>query len=66
MNCLLPACEHRHQVLALDDCEQYDIADKHPEVITRIKEIVEQHRKTLTPVDVQLDKYPPGQLPGAE
>lgn len=37
-----------------DPSEKYDVADEHPEVIARIREIVERHRAEL--------KTPPSQL----
>jgi arylsulfatase A-like enzyme len=42
--------------LNVDPSEKYNIADQHPEIIDEIKKILEEHQKTLTPVENQLEK----------
>ncbi len=42
--------------LGHDPSEQYNIADKHPEVIEEIRKMVEEHKKTVEPVEDQLAK----------
>jgi arylsulfatase A-like enzyme len=42
--------------LDVDPSEKHDIADKHPEIITEIKRILEEHLSTLVPVENQLEK----------
>jgi arylsulfatase A len=39
-----------------DPSEKYNIADQHPEVIEEIKRVVEEHKKTVKPVENQLVK----------
>lgn len=39
-----------------DPSEKYDVAADHPEVIAEIERIAEAHRKTLKPVENQLEK----------
>ena len=39
-----------------DPSEKYDIAEKYPEVIREIRELVETHVKTVKPVESQLEK----------
>jgi len=39
-----------------DPSEKYNIADQHPEVIKEISQIVEEHKKTVKPVEDQLEK----------
>lgn len=39
-----------------DPSEKYNIADQHPEVIQEINQIVKQHKKTVKPVENQLEK----------
>jgi arylsulfatase A len=50
-----------HQVPLLyqlehDPSEKYDIADQHPEIIEEINQLVEDHKKTVKPVENQLEK----------
>ncbi len=40
--------------LGQDPSEKYDVAKDHPAVIEEIKKVVEQHRRTVTPVENQL------------
>jgi len=42
-----------------DPSEKYDVAKQHPEVIAEIGRIAEAHRKTIPPVENQLDKRLP-------
>lgn len=42
--------------LNIDPSEKYNIADQHPEVISELKKILEEHQKTLVPVENQLEK----------
>lgn len=49
-----------HQVPLLfhlehDPSEKYDIADQHPEIIEEINQLVEDHKKTVKPVENQLE-----------
>lgn len=43
--------------LNVDPSEKYNIAEQHPEVVDEIKKVLEKHRKTLFPVENQLEKY---------
>ncbi len=43
--------------LNVDPSEKYNIADEHPEVIAEIRKIMEEHQKTVVPVENQLEKY---------
>ena len=38
-----------------DPSEQYDVAEKHPEIIAKIREAVEAHKATLDPLPTQLE-----------
>jgi len=40
----------------VDPEEKYNIADEHPEVISEIKDILEEHRKSINPVENQMKK----------
>lgn len=54
-----PAVEHPTPLLYnLDEdaAEKFDIAARHPEVIAKIREIADAHRRSITPVENQLDK----------
>ena len=42
--------------LNVDPSEKYNIADRHPEIIAQLKEIIKQHQATIIPVENQLDK----------
>ncbi len=42
--------------LNVDPSEKYNVAKDHPEVIEEIKKLLEAHKKTLTPVENQLEK----------
>lgn len=42
--------------LEVDPDEKYNIADKHPEVIEEINQILEEHKTTIKPVENQLEK----------
>jgi len=42
--------------LNIDPSEKYNVAKEHPEVITEIKKILEEHLSTLVPVENQLEK----------
>ncbi|HON08319.1 MAG TPA: sulfatase-like hydrolase/transferase, partial [Verrucomicrobiota bacterium] len=42
--------------LGQDPSENFDVADKHPEIIAKINEIVQQHKKTVQPVKNQLEE----------
>lgn len=42
--------------LDIDPSEKFDIAKKHPEIITEIKKILEEHLSTIVPVENQLEK----------
>ncbi len=42
--------------LNVDPSEKYNIADQHPEIIDEIKKILEEHQKTLTLVENQIEK----------
>ncbi|MFZ4795041.1 MAG: sulfatase, partial [Blastocatellia bacterium] len=53
-----PAVEHPTPLLYnLDEdaAEKFDVAAKHPEVIAKIREIADAHRRSITPVENQLD-----------
>ena len=39
-----------------DPAEKYNIAEEHPEVIAEIRQIVEEHKETIEPVENQLEK----------
>ena len=39
-----------------DPSEKYDIADQHPEIIEEINQLVEDHKRTVIPVEDQLRK----------
>jgi arylsulfatase A len=39
-----------------DPSEKYDIADQHPEIVEEINQLVEDHKKTVKPVEDQLEK----------
>jgi arylsulfatase A-like enzyme len=41
--------------LASDPSEQFDVAARHPDVVTEIRREVERHRSTVTPAPNQLD-----------
>jgi arylsulfatase A-like enzyme len=54
-----PAVEHPTPLLYnLDEdaAEKFDVAAKHPEVIAKIREIADAHRRSITPVENQLDR----------
>jgi arylsulfatase A-like enzyme len=54
-----PAVEHPTPLLYnLDEdaAEKFDVAAKHPEVIAKIREIADAHRRSIAPVENQLDK----------
>jgi arylsulfatase A len=40
----------------VDPEEKYNIADEHPEVIAEIREILEEHKESIKPVENQLEK----------
>jgi arylsulfatase A-like enzyme len=42
--------------LGHDPSERFNIADRRPDVVAEVRKIVEQHRKTVQPVENQLDK----------
>jgi arylsulfatase A-like enzyme len=42
--------------LNIDPSEKYNIADKHPEIIAEMKEILKQHQASVVPVENQLEK----------
>jgi arylsulfatase A len=42
--------------LDIDPSEKYDIATDHPEIITEIKKVLEEHKATIVPVENQLEK----------
>lgn len=42
--------------LNIDPSEKINIAEKHPEVIVKMKKILEEHMSTLVPVENQLEK----------
>jgi len=42
--------------LQVDPAERFDIAEKHPEIVKDILEMVEEHHSTIVPVENQLDK----------
>ncbi len=42
--------------LGHDPSERFDVAKQHPEVIAEIRKLVEEHRKTIRPVENQLEK----------
>ena len=42
--------------LDIDPDEEYNIADKHPEVIEEIVQVLEEHKTTIKPVENQLEK----------
>jgi arylsulfatase A-like enzyme len=42
--------------LNIDPSEKYNIADKHPEIVTEMKEILRQHQAGVVPVENQLEK----------
>jgi arylsulfatase A len=42
--------------LNIDPSEKYDIADKHPEIILEMKEILKKHQASIVPVENQLEK----------
>jgi len=42
--------------LNIDPSEKYNIADKHPEIIAEMKEIMKQHQAGIVPVENQLEK----------
>jgi arylsulfatase A-like enzyme len=42
--------------LSIDPSEKYNIADKHPDVIAEIKKVLEEHQKSVVPVENQLEK----------
>jgi arylsulfatase A len=39
-----------------DPSEKYDVANKHPQIIAEISKLAESHRKTVQPVENQLEK----------
>jgi arylsulfatase A len=43
--------------LNVDPSEKYNIAEKHPEIIADIRELLMQHNQTVVPVENQLEKY---------
>lgn len=43
--------------LNVDPSEKYNIADKHPEIINKMRNVLEEHMKTVIPVENQLEKY---------
>ncbi len=43
--------------LNVDPSEKYNIADKHPEVIAEIQEILKEHLASVVPVENQLEKF---------
>lgn len=42
--------------LNIDPSEKFNIADKHPEIIAEMKEILKQHQAGIVPVENQLEK----------
>jgi arylsulfatase A len=53
-----PPVEHDVPVLfniEHDPSEKYDVATEHPEIISEIRKVRDQHRSTLTPVVSHLD-----------
>ena len=42
--------------LSTDPSEKYNIAGEHPDVVAEIREVLERHKKTLVPVENQLEK----------
>ena len=42
--------------LNIDPSEKYNIADKHPDIIAELREILKQHQSTIVPVENQLEK----------
>lgn len=46
--------------LNVDPAERFNIADQHPEVIKEIKQMVEEHKNSIKPVENQLEKVQEG------
>ena len=42
--------------LNTDPSEKYDIAEQHPEIISQIKDLLIEHKKSVIPVENQLEK----------
>jgi hypothetical protein len=42
--------------LSEDPAEKYNVAEEHPEVITEIRQIMEEHKESIKPVENQLEK----------
>ncbi len=42
--------------VSVDPAEKYNIAEEHPEIVKEIKQVLNEHLKTITPVENQLEK----------
>ena len=42
--------------LSHDPSERFDLADKHPEVVAEIQDMVSKHQSSFTPATTQLEK----------
>ena len=43
--------------VSVDPSEKFNIAAEHPEIIAEFRKILEEHEKTVVPVEDQLEKY---------
>jgi arylsulfatase A-like enzyme len=42
--------------VSVDPSEKYNIADEHPDIVAEIRKIMEEHKKSVVPVENQLEK----------
>jgi hypothetical protein len=43
--------------LSVDPSERFDLAEEHPEILSDITKMVEEHEQTVKPVESQLDIF---------